>query len=101
MTDLEFNELQRICRKVYQQALHDAVRAIENAGYYCVPEYDNASQLDKQIDYSKKAIQSLNVPRQSSYSMVHENGYTPKKGVSDVVPPQGQSGAVRPTWRQR
>jgi hypothetical protein len=46
-------------RQVRAEALREAAEAVANAGYYCVPPYDETGDLSLQIDHSQAAILAL------------------------------------------
>jgi len=51
--------LKRVKAAAYRQGVEDAAKAVDEAGYYCVPPYDETGSLPEQIDHSIEAIRTL------------------------------------------
>lgn len=53
------------------EVLEQASQAVEEAGYYCIPPYDETGSLPEQIDYSAAAIRAMKRgeqwPRQNGF----------------------------------
>lgn len=48
--------------EVWNEAIEAAITALEEAGYYCVPTYEETGDLFLQLNYTEEAIQALKRP---------------------------------------